>query len=350
MTDKTEFIISDFMTDTIYSYKVTAVNDGGESFPSEVLSVCRKKSQSKMVLIINGFDRVAAPAVVQTDIFSGFANFIDAGVADGYNLDFTGRQFNFDPQSRWTDDDAPGFGSSYADMETKIIPGNTHNFSYTHGKALKDIGYSFVSASDEAVMSGLISLKDYAYVDLILGEEQKTPRPKDKNSVRFKTFPDSLQKRISEYCQAGGSIFISGANVGSDIFETNPLDSADMRFSRDILHYRFRTDKASLLGKVHATDSLFKSVIPGFKFNTAYKKNIYSAEAVDGLEPSSRSDARVLLRYSENNISAAVGYTGSYKVVVFGFPFETIEDSIDRSRVMQAVFTFFNSPGPGTKF
>jgi len=344
LTDKAELIISDFLADTIYSFKVTAVNAGGESFPSEVLSVCRKKAANEVVLIINGFDRVSAPAAVQTDVFSGFANFIDAGVADGYNLDFTGRQFNFDPQSKWTDDDAPGFGSSYADMETKIIPGNTHNFSYTHGKALKDIGYSFVSVSDEAVMSGMIDLKEYTYVDLILGEEQKTLRPKNVKTVWFKTFPDSLQKKITEYCRTGGSIFISGANVGSDMFETNPLDSSDMRFSSDILHYRFRTDKASLLGVVHATDSLFKSVIPFFKFNTDFKKNIYRAEAVDGVEPSTRSDTRVLLRYSENNISAAVGFTGSYKVVVFGFPFETIEDSKVRSMVMQAIFAIFNSP------
>ena len=38
----------------IYSYRVTAVNEGGESFPSETLSACRVADERGRVLIVNG--------------------------------------------------------------------------------------------------------------------------------------------------------------------------------------------------------------------------------------------------------------------------------------------------------
>ncbi|TFG95798.1 MAG: xanthan lyase, partial [Calditrichales bacterium] len=100
--------ISNLEANVIYGFKVTAANDGGESFPSEILSACRVENGGDPVLIINGFDRVSGPATVETDKFRGFANFIDAGVADKYDLNYTGSQFNFEPKNPWTDDDAPG--------------------------------------------------------------------------------------------------------------------------------------------------------------------------------------------------------------------------------------------------
>ena len=47
--------------DKIYSFKITAVNDGGESFPSEILSVCRKSDEKGITLIVNGFTRISGP-------------------------------------------------------------------------------------------------------------------------------------------------------------------------------------------------------------------------------------------------------------------------------------------------
>ncbi|HCN14293.1 MAG TPA: xanthan lyase, partial [Alistipes sp.] len=41
----------------IYSYRVTAVNAGGESFPSETLAACRMADERGRVLVVNGFDR-----------------------------------------------------------------------------------------------------------------------------------------------------------------------------------------------------------------------------------------------------------------------------------------------------
>lgn len=342
LVEENSIALENLLPGVIYSFMVTAVNKGGESFPSEILSSCWLKNDLEPVLIINGFDRLSGPQIIDTESFSGFVDFLDAGVPDVYDLSHVGTQFNFTPHSKWTDDDSPGYGSSYADMETHIIPGNTFNFPYVHGQAIKNLGRSFVSVSDEAIENGDINIADYKFVDLILGEEKKTRWPKKEDEFEFQTFPDSLQKRISTFCQAGGNLFFSGAYVGTDIFQTVPVDSMDIKFALGTLKYFLRTNHAVKNGEVFVTDSTFKSIITEFNFNTSYNPNIYTVEAPDAIEPAD-SLAYTIFRYKENNMSAAVAYDGPYKVVVFGFPFETILNEESRNRTMRAVFDFFAS-------
>ena len=336
----TSAVVRNLSPEVIYSFKVTAVNKGGESFPSEILSVCWFANDRKPVLIINAFDRVSGPEVIDTESFRGFADFLDAGVPDKYDLSHVGMQFDFIPNSKWMDNDAPGFGSSYADMETQIIPGNTFDYPYIHGKAIQAIGKSFVSASDEAIEDGDVNLSDYTSVDLILGEEKKTTWPKNNKIIDFKTFPNSLQRRISSFCKTGGNLFITGAYVGTDIFQIPPIDSTDIKFARETLKYFHRTNYAAKNGDVYVNDPDFKSVLSDFHFNTAYNPNIYTVEAPDAIEPAD-SLAHTIFRYTENNMSAAVAYDGAYKIIIFGFPFETISNEESRNRIMRAVFKFF---------
>ncbi len=57
----TTFVINDIEPNKIYSFKVTAVNEGGESFPSEILSAGKADNDKKPLLIINAFDRICGP-------------------------------------------------------------------------------------------------------------------------------------------------------------------------------------------------------------------------------------------------------------------------------------------------
>jgi len=68
--------------DTAYCFRVTAVNDGGESFPSETLAVGINSTAKGMVLIVNGFDRISGPAWFDRDGMAGVAWWDDRGVAD----------------------------------------------------------------------------------------------------------------------------------------------------------------------------------------------------------------------------------------------------------------------------
>ena len=318
--ETTQIKLNDLKTGIIYSYKVTAVNNGGESFPSEILSVCWIKNSSDPILIVNGFDRVCAPASFDSPAFLGFVNFVDEGVPDKYDLGFVGTQFNFDPNSKWLTDDNPGNGASHSDYESKIIAGNTFDFSFVHGKAIKENGFSFCSVSDESVMSGEVDLSKYKMADFIFGEEKKTSLPKYKDKIEFEVFPINLREKITAYLSGGGKIFLSGAYLGTDLY-SNP-DSIGIRFANDVLKFKLKTGHAVKTGKVFSVKDNFYPVKSNFEFNTTFNDSIYKVEAPDELGDVKGSE--VLLRYGENNFSCAIGYKEKYGVVTFGFPFETI--------------------------
>ena len=325
----------------IYSFKVTAVNDGGESLPSEILSICRMENGKSPIMIVNGFDRIAPPAIVEDTSFIGFANFIDAGVPDKYDINFTGTQYDFNPNSSYVSNDAPGHGASHADYETKIIAGNTFDFPYIHGQSIKNSGYSFVSCSDESVMDGKVDLKKYKMIDLILGEEKKTnwqkPFADSVNGIQFEAIPTQLQKQLVDFLEKGKSLFVSGAYVGSDLFSSN--DSLSIQFAKNTLHFNLVTDHAAKTGEIFPTRSSFLKNIFSIKFSSELNDSIYAVEAPDAIAPT--NGAETILRYKENQFSAGVSYKGSYNVVVFGFPFETISKSEVRNDIMKAVIKYF---------
>ncbi|MDR0824666.1 MAG: xanthan lyase, partial [Prevotella sp.] len=175
--------------DKMYSFKITAANDGGESFPSEILSVCRKSDEKGLVLIVNGFDRLSAPySFASTDSIGGFVDFIDHGVPDKVEYNYIGSQYEFRRVIPWMDDDAAGFGASNANFETTVIAGNTFDFPAVHGAAIADAGYSFVSSSRDAILEGNVNLNSYRLVDLILGKQKQTKIGRGVHPAKFKTF------------------------------------------------------------------------------------------------------------------------------------------------------------------
>ena len=263
----------------IYSFKVAAFNKGGESFPSEILSVCRLNNNKKPVLIVNGFDRVSEPAYIYGKKYAGFLNDIDPGVPYKYDISFTGRQNNFHPYEPWKSNDEPGWGASNADYEGKVIAGNSFDYPYLHGLSLKACGYSFVSSSAAAVSSGAEDLSKYKFVDLILGKQKSTHWQRvsedSAKGIKFAAFPKTLQTRITSYCENGGNIFISGSYVGSDLFNKNNADSANAKFGRDVLRFRWVTGGASKTGDVFSADSAFMPYFNSFTFSTGLNNKIF---------------------------------------------------------------------------
>jgi hypothetical protein len=339
LVDTTAVRFENIPAGVITSYMVTAVNEGGESFPSEIVAVCHLDTSTSPVCIVNGFDRIDGPAVIKTREFAGFANFIDEGVPDKIDIGYTGRQFNFTPVSKWSDDDAPGYGASHADFETKIIPGNTFDFIYTHGVAIRATGHGFVSTSDEAVYDGDYNINAYRFVDLILGEEKKSQWPKPFRQLDYEAFPQALQAKLTDYCTEGGNLFISGAYVGTDLLSGQQKDSTNIKFARQTLKLYWRTNFAATTGAIHSVDSLFYQHEDTLYYNHAYHPEIYKVEAPDGIEPFGNV-AKTLLRYSENNISAAIGFQGKYNLVIFGFPFEAIKGIQIRDNVMNHILRY----------
>ena len=335
--------ITDLEFGKIYNFKVTALNNGGESFPSEILSCSFTNNSKPTVLIVNGFDRIAPPASVTTEKFSGFLNNIDQGVPHIYDIGFTGEQHNFNTISNWATDDIPGHGASYADYETKIIAGNTFNYPSIHGKAISNNGYSFISVSDEAVTDGKIKLNNFKIVDLIMGEEKTTnwtkPYGDSLLGLQYQVFDMKMVLAISDYLDSGGNLFISGSYLASDVFLNENIDTVKTQFLKERLKFSLASDHAVKNGNIINISDYFLPREYTFNFATEMNDTIYNAEAPDALKPV--NGGQTLLRYNENYYSAATGYKGNYSVVAFGFPFETIKNNNDRNTIMKAILNYF---------
>ncbi len=330
---------------TLYSFKITALNRGGESFPSEILSAAIAENSAETALVVNAFDRISGPAIMDGNIFSGLAQFEDQGVPYIRNIGETGAVYDFNRKSLWLDDDSPGWGASYGNMEGKVIPGNTFDYPYIHGKAILAAGMSFISVSDEAFITAENDLKKYAFVDIIYGEEKATPcfhptASGEQNKFDFTLLTPGMQKKLEKIAVGGGNIFISGAYVGTD--PVLRKDTVAINFAEEVLHYRWRTNHAVRKGKIYTTDYAKPLLHGPWKFNTDYDPEIYAAESPDAIEPAG-SDAICAFRYTENNTSAGIAYRGDYRVVVLGFPFETIADANQRVGFMKQVIDFFRA-------
>lgn len=326
--------------DKIYSFKVAALNEGGRSFPSEILSVCRKSNEKGQVLIVNGFDRLSAPYSFSTkDSIGGFVDFIDHGVPYKNEYNYIGSQYEFRREIPWMDDDAAGFGASNANFETTVIAGNTFDYPALHGKSISNAGYSFVSTSRDAIVDGLVDMNKYKLVDLILGKQKQTKIGRGAYPSQFKTFPKDFQAEISAYCQQGGNIFVSGAFVATDLWDTEEVDIEDQKFASDVLKYKWRVGKAAVEGKVKSVLSPFSSFVGHYKFHTKLNSIAYAVEAPDAIEPAG-DNCYTVFRYTENNLSAGVAYSDTYKTCVLGFPFEAIENERERDQLMNSILSF----------
>lgn len=107
----------------VYSFKVTAVNRGGESFPSEILAAYKAKREKGQILIVNGFDRISGPAVIDTPETVGFDLSQDPGVPYLYDISLCGTQQNFNRKEA-----GKRLGESGEEYEGMKIIGNTFDY------------------------------------------------------------------------------------------------------------------------------------------------------------------------------------------------------------------------------
>jgi len=323
--------------DTQYSFKVTALNNGGESFDSEILSVGLRQDDTDAVLIVNGFDRICGPEWFDNPEMAGVAWWQDRGVPYHYDFITVGDQYDFFRKDPWLDDDAPGWGASYSDMAGTVIRGNNFDYSYLHGKAILSTGRSFFSVSDEYFSSTDITETKFRTIDLIFGEEKTTPFFYDTSRADFMIYTPEFIERIERLTLAGKSIFMSGAYIGSDLLV--PADSAAIKFAENFLHFKFRTDHASRTGEFYASDYAKPSFTGKYNFSTSFDSPIYQVEAPEAVEPVGKG-AVCAFRYSENNTSAGVAYSGNHRCVILGLPFETITGEDKRNHLMKQILDY----------
>ena len=322
---------------TVYSFRVTAVNDGGESFPSEELAVGINHDADGTVLIVNGFDRISGPAWFDRDGLAGVAWWDDRGVADRYSFISTGDQYDFERISPWTDDDNAGWGASYSNDEGRVIPGNTFDLTRVHGQSVMAAGKSFFSVSDEVFTDDGFDLSGWCAVDLLFGEEKTTPSVYYPDRKDFSIYTPEFLRALASMKDASIPVFMSGSYLGTDLVMA--ADTALVSKVKKLLHFVPRTGHAVKTGGVASTDNAASRFRGSFEFNTGVSEVIYAAEAPDAIEPADRQSVTAF-RYRENNTSAAVMHGGDMRCFVMGFPFETIILPEERDKLMRQILDF----------
>ena len=306
----------------LYSFRVAAVNKGGESFPTEVVSALFNHQNSKTVLVVNGFHRLSSPAVLDNDSLQGFLLHRDMGVSYGRTAGWAGQQVNFNKEKIGVLD-STGLGYGGTELAGRFIAGNDFNYIRTHAEAIRQAGYyNVVSCSSDAL--GTVRVNDCDAVDLILGLECNDGY----SLVPYKTFTPALQAWISNFTQQGGkSLFVSGANVGSDMT------------SEQERHFMTTVLKCHYAGKDNDTSETVNGMGTTFAFYRHLNEKHYAAQHPDILQAA--DGAIIPLAYGDK-YGAAVAYKGTgYRSFTMGFPFECIKSPATQVAIMQGILNYF---------
>ena len=305
----------------LYHFQVTAINEGGQSFPTQVLSALYNPKSSKTVMIVNGFNRLSAPAI--SKVGQGFDLNEDIGVSYGRTAGWLGLQRVFDINKMGVED-STGLGYTTQDFQGMFIAGNDFNYVAEHANAIRTAGdYSIVSSSSVAIEQGDCDLSKYQIIDIILGLEKD-----DENSlVRYKSFRQAMQERLRDYTACGGNLLVSGAYIGSDI-----TTDEDKSFLADVMKVKYEGANKELSEKVRGLGI-------DFTFHRQLNENHYAAPQSAILMPANESAFPTMIY--DNETCAAVAYQGSdFHTFTMGFPLECIIDKQQQESIMRGILKF----------
>lgn len=308
-----------------YCFKVTALNRGGESFPSETLAAYLSKSaHAKDILVVDGFSRLSGPAVVDDYSRQGFDLGSDIGVSYGLTAGWNGRQQCFD-KSRAGSEGEGSLGYCGDELAGRFIMGNNRDGSVCHVKDIAMSGaYNVVGCSLEALDNNLVKLDQYNLVDIAFGLQRNDGH----SLVVYKTFSETLQSKLRSYAKSGGRILVSGAYVGSDM--TQPHERS---FMSDVLKTTFTgTD-------TNAGNNMVDGLGLSFDIIRQINDRHFAATSVDRI---AACDGRsfAAMRYQDGS-TAGVAYDGTdYKSFVMGYPYECINNVRTCQQVMKGLLGF----------
>lgn len=189
-----------------YDFRVVAVNAGGRSMPSDIVSAYlsthlgddQSHTDSPISLVVNAFQSIRGPKWFADSLYGGIVPGSYA-VPDGIDYSYLGEQMDYDRKHDWVSDDECGWGMCHSTYVGIPIVGNTHDYPAMHGQAYKELDMSYVSCGVDAMP---VDLSAYSLVDFILGKDSAS------------TLPSSIHNNIHNYIRQGGRLLVSGAYVG----------------------------------------------------------------------------------------------------------------------------------------
>ena len=223
------------------------------------------------------------------------------------------------------------------DRYTEQHGGACHNLLPLYGKALAESGVGYDFCSNEKVVDELIDLADYEVVVWMLGEE----------STFDETFSWPEQMHVEAYLDAGGRLFVSGAEIGWDLdYKANDTtwkngSSNDQTFYNSYLLADYSSDDANTYHVSGIGGTIFAGLDFYFDDGT---HGIYGVPYPDVLNTVGDSTAGLQYQGGTGGNAAVYGTYGTAEVVNFGFPFETIYPESSRVDVMTEIMNYFDFP------
>jgi hypothetical protein len=144
----------------------------------------------------------------------------------------------------------------------------------------------------------------------------------------FPTLDAGDRAALSGFLNAGGSLFITGQDIG---WELNDEGGAAYQWYRDYLHANFVGDDTNN----HTLDGVpGDPVSGGIDLVIQGGDGANNQEYPEDIDPADAS-ASVIWSYDANRNGAIRADTGTYKVIYLGFGFEAIDNAFDRRDVIQ---------------
>lgn len=273
---------------TLHFFRVTALNAGGESFPSQVLGV-RTPEEDEIIplLLVDGFDRLDKDALISQD--------------EGGDLGVPKRMF----------------------LERM----NRYDYAIEHAKALHACSLPFDSALNEAIEESQLSLRDYSAVDWFVGED----------SIVDEALSGGERALLAAYLDNGGNLLLSGSDIGWDL--ASPDHGVDMEFYSQYLKANYTGSDASTQAFVGVENDIYSGLVGSFDDSTL---GYYDVDSPDTLD--STGGSRVVLKYNGGTFGgAALAYSGDFRLIYYGFPLETVVDEGVRNQLICTAVKYLTS-------
>ena len=285
--DALEATVEDLEPGPVHEFRVTAYNAGGESFATPTLALSTGDTGEAAALIVGGFDRLDRHALLHEELSPW-----DLGVVRRMVL-------------------------------TRM---NTYAYVPVHGRAMAALGVPFDSAWHDAEL-GADTLSSYPLVDWLLGEE----------STADETFSFQEAMALFDYRGQGGTLVVTGAEVGWDLVEQGSGD--EQAFFSGLLHASYLGDDAEThsLALADGTELILDDGTLG-----AYNVDFPDLIGADGV-------SQELAFYDgEPDRPAAVAWAdpAGGGVAVAGVPLEAVHPEAAREALLEALLDGMGFPHP----
>ncbi len=201
---------------------------------------------------------------------------------------------------------------------------NTFDFLPYHGNSIHSANRSFCSASNEAVINGIVPLGDFCFVDWLLAEE----------GADDETFDTDEQTLVRDYVNAGGKLLVSGSEIGYDLDYLGSVEDKD--FYNTVLGAVYDRDDAG----VYTADGVAGTFLEGLTVNfDDGTQGIYDVTYPDAISPAKAFSVGMV--YGGTSYGACVF---SDSVVYFAFGLEAVYPDDSRDDLFLRVLDWLDVP------